>query len=140
MHSQSNIVEAVATRIREWCRATGNAFTAAGTPVGLDDQAFSAIARDCGISEPDLRMMMQAGEHGADEMILLMKALNIDPARTAAAEPAAFRQMQVNCTRCGGKARCRQALLGEHPFEEIAGFCENAPDFESIRTRKELQA
>lgn len=140
MHSQSHIVEAVATRLREWCQATGNAFMAAGTPVGLDDQAFSEIARDCGISESDLRMMMRAGEHGADEMIILMKALNIDPAGIEAAEPAAFRQMQANCTRCDGKARCRQALLAEHPFEEVAGFCANAPDFESMLKRPELQA
>lgn len=140
MHPQRNIIETITDRIRDLCQATGNAFTAAGSPTGLDDQAFGEIARDCGLSEQDLRMMIGAGEHSADEMLLLMRELHLDPARAEAAEPAEFRQMQLTCTRCGDKARCRRALLGDHPFDEVAGFCGNAEDFQEMQSRADLQA
>jgi hypothetical protein len=138
MHLTTTMIEAVAAHIRKWCQATGNAFTAAGSPL-LDDQTVAEIARDCGMSDDDLRLMMRAGEHSADEMILLMRAMDLDPAKVEAASAAEFRQMQVTCTRCGEKARCRHALVGDHAFEDVASFCGNAEDLLEMQRRRDLQ-
>lgn len=139
MDERRNFIESVVARIREWCEATGNAFAAAGYPGGPEERALGEIARDCGLSEQDLVTMIAAGEHSADEMLLLMRELGLDPAKVAATDHAEFRQMQLTCTRCADKARCRQALLGDHPFDAVAGFCGNAPDLQDLLDRPDAR-
>ena len=71
---------------------------------------FDLIARDLRVSADDLERLVQAGEHSADEMPKMLKALGIDVADLMRVEPLMVRDMQRVCGLCQDKAHCHGEL------------------------------
>src|SRR5215468_3034931 len=77
----------------------------------LDRGEFDRIAADLEISPGDLDELVQRGPHGADELRLLLNALEIDEAALQRTHPMLLRDMERVCTLCGHKARCDRDLV-----------------------------
>ena len=70
----------VFARLAGWFAKGWESSAEADMIASLDDFTIQGIAHDCGISPDQLIELAKAGPHAADEMIRMMKALNIDPA------------------------------------------------------------
>ncbi|UIY30592.1 hypothetical protein LZK73_08715 [Neorhizobium galegae] len=90
-------------RLKRWCSATWAAINEAKLLASLDDETVKLLAQDNALSEQELRELIAKGPHAADEMLALMKLLNIDPEEARLEEPAEFREMHVTCVHCGEK-------------------------------------
>ena len=65
--------------------------------------------------------------------IVLMLAINIDPTEVARLYPAQFRDMQVNCSLCESKERCRKDLGDQTADREHVHYCSNVDHLKSLQ-------
>ena len=93
---------------------------------------FDLIARDLRVSPDDLGRLVEAGQHSADEMPKMLKALGIDVADLARTEPLLVRDMQRVCSLCSDKAHCRAELAEGTAAQHYKDYCPNAPSIEAL--------
>ena len=93
---------------------------------------FDLIARDLRISADDLERLVQAGEHSADEMPKMLKALGIDVADLMRVEPLMVRDMQRVCGLCQDKAHCHGELADGTAAQHYRDYCPNAPTIDAL--------
>lgn len=93
---------------------------------------FDLIAHDLRLSSDDLERLVAAGQHSADEMPKMLKALGIDVAAIARAEPLLVRDMQRVCSLCRDKAHCHGELAGGTAPQHYKEFCPNAPTIDAL--------
>lgn len=98
----------------------------------LDRGEFDRIAADLEISSSDLDELVRHGVHGADELPLLLNALNIDHARLERVHPLVLRDMERVCTLCGHKARCDRDLAAGTSAEHFSNYCPNEPTIKQL--------
>ncbi len=91
----------------------------------LDRAEFDRIAADLEISSADLDELVRHGEHAADELPLLLNALNIDEGMLERTHPLVLRDMERVCTLCGHKARCDRDLAAGTSAENFSSYCPN---------------
>jgi len=91
----------------------------------LDPGEFDRIAADLEISPQDLDELVRGGAHGADELPLLLNALNIDEAALERTHPLVLRDMERVCTLCSHKARCDRDLAAGTSAEHFSDYCPN---------------
>jgi hypothetical protein len=104
----------------------------------LDRGEFDRIAADLEISSSDLDELVRRGEHGADELPLLLDALNIDEATLERTHPLVLRDMERVCTFCGHKARCDRDLAAGTSAEYFSSYCPNESTIKQLgKTRAE---
>jgi hypothetical protein len=127
-------------RLKRWCSATWAAVNEAKLLASLDDETVKLLAQDNALSEQELRELIAKGPHAADEMLALMKLLNIDPEEARLEEPAEFREMHITCVHCGEKTRCRRELIDGSAAVDFASYCGNAELLDDMRSRPELLA
>lgn len=132
--------ENLTDRLKRWCSATWEAINEAKLLASLDDETVKLLAQDNALSEQELRDLIAKGPHAADEMLALMKLLNIDPKEASLEEPAEFREMHVTCAHCGEKTRCRRELADGSAAADFANYCGNAEMLDDMRSRPELLA
>ncbi len=74
----------------------------------LSYQDLEEVANDCGMTTLQLVDVIKAGPHGSDELLALMKALNIDPDGRPRIQSAQFRDMQggLRPLQLQGECRC----------------------------------
>lgn len=101
----------------------------------LSYQDLEEVANDCGMTTLQLVDVIKAGPHGSDEMLALMKALNIDPDAVREFNPRNFRDMQVACARCSSKGECRSHLAEGSISEHYRDYCENADVMNALRAQ-----
>jgi hypothetical protein len=106
----------------------------------MGDEGVKAIARDCGIEPRSLAELIRLGPNAADELPLLMKALNIDPDAVHFEEPSLYRNLRQSCALCVEKDACQHALKDGTASEEYQHFCHNADTLSELRARPEFQA
>ncbi|NML74052.1 hypothetical protein HHL25_07955 [Rhizobium sp. S-51] len=106
----------------------------------LDDFTIQSIAHDCGISPDQLVELAKAGPHAADEMLEMMRALNIDPAEVEMRLRAQFRDMQINCAHCASKGECRRDLANGNAAANFAQYCANSQDLNALRASPDFLA
>lgn len=104
----------------------------------LDEDTIRRIAGDCGVSADQLVQLAKAGPHGADEMLAMMRALNIDPVEVELRYRAQFRDMQVNCANCSSKKKCRHDLASGEAPANFDSYCHNADHLNGMRAEPEL--
>ncbi|MDO6963814.1 DUF6455 family protein [Rhizobium alvei] len=104
--------------------------------LGYED--LESVAADCGVSTTQLISIVRAGPHATDEMLAMMKALNIDAAAVQANDPHLFHDMQVVCAECESKGRCRKHLADGSAASTYAGYCGNAPLMNELRAEPEM--
>ena len=91
----------------------------------LDRGEFDRIAADLEISSSDLEELVRRGLHTADELPLLLKALEIDEAALERTHPLVLRDMERVCTLCSHKARCDMDLADGTSAEYFSSYCPN---------------
>ncbi|MDH6266675.1 hypothetical protein M2360_002071 [Rhizobium sp. SG_E_25_P2] len=101
----------------------------------LSYEDLEEVASDCGMTALQLVDVIKAGPHGSDEMLALMKALNIDPDAVREFNPRNFREMQVACARCGSKSECRSHLADGSIAGQYRDYCENADVMNALRAQ-----
>ena len=93
---------------------------------------FDLIAHDLRLSPGDLDRLVAAGQHSADEMPKMLKALGIDVAAIARAEPLLVRDMQRVCSLCHDKAHCHSELAAGTSADHYKDYCPNAPTIDAL--------
>ncbi|CAD7032990.1 hypothetical protein REJC140_03128 [Pseudorhizobium endolithicum] len=130
--------DTLASRFLHWCAQAWEATTEADVIGSLDDETLREIARDCCITPDQILQLVKAGPHAADEMVALMKALNIDANEVSLAHPGQFRDMQITCSNCTSKERCRRDLARHAADQEYIHYCGNAEHLSGMRADPEL--
>jgi hypothetical protein len=98
----------------------------------LDRESMQRIAGDLRISPGDLDELVRHGPHAADELPRMLKALGIDEAGRARAEPLVLRDMARVCSLCQDKARCRDDLAAGTADKHYEEYCLNAPTIDHL--------
>jgi uncharacterized protein YjiS (DUF1127 family) len=98
----------------------------------LSQDEFGRIAHDLGIAAADLEDLVHKGPHRTDELPLLLKALGIDEASLARAEPLVMRDMERVCAQCCHKAECNRDLADGTVVQHYEAYCGNAQTIESL--------
>lgn len=132
--------ENLVSRMVGWLTKGWEASSEAEMIAALDGDTIRQIARDCGIQPDQLIELAKAGPNAADEMIAMMKALNIDPTEVAALYQQQFRDMQVNCSHCQSKDECRKDLAAGTAAQHFNDYCQNADHLSGMRATPELLA
>src|SRR5262249_55598505 len=96
MHTKEDypVVAAVIDILTNWWKRHGDR----SDLVNLADADVERVAKDLGMSVPDLRKL----DRGCAVLLLpkMMQALNLDPAAVARSEPAVYRDLQRVCAMC----------------------------------------
>lgn len=134
--ASQNIVSKVSTWWRSWTENSRHMDEI--LKLGYAD--LEGIAADCGITPVQLADLVRSGPHGSDEMLEMMKALNIDADAVNAAEPMMFRDMQVVCAECDSKGKCRRHLADGSAPATYNGYCGNSATLNELRAEPEMLA
>lgn len=97
-----------------------------------------ALARDIGLSQDALEILIAQGPEAATELPLLMRALGLVPEGTKDTHPAVMRDMTIVCSGCLSKARCSNDIdCGWAPV--VLRYCPNTSSIKALhRERYEL--
>ncbi|MGJ4880222.1 MULTISPECIES: DUF6455 family protein [unclassified Bradyrhizobium] len=98
----------------------------------LDRDDFERIAMDLQVTPADLDELVRHGEHAADELPQMLKALGIDEAALGRAEPLVLRDMERVCAMCKDKPRCHRDLAAGTSAEHYEEYCLNAPTIDRL--------
>src|SRR5262249_27804134 len=98
----------------------------------LDRDEFDRIASDLRVSSVDLEDLVRQGPHAAAELPKLLKALGIDEADLASAQPLLLRDMERVCALCGQKRQCDRDIIAGTSAEHYTDYCPNAPTIEQL--------
>lgn len=107
-------------------RALRSEFAAVGP-----DQ-IAAIARDVGIEPSQLRALSKAGIGAADLLIRMLAALGIDSTTLNTREVRTARDLQLVCSICTSKTRCRHALAAGTAATTYRKYCPNAATLDAL--------
>lgn len=97
------------------------------------------LAHDIGVSSSELERMVEAG-HDPARLSEMLRALGLDEAALARAEPAMLRDMQRLCSLCEAVGTCRHALDAGIAPTTYRGFCVNAATLEALKAQKAKEA
>jgi len=98
----------------------------------LDRDDFERIAMDLQVTPADLDQLVRHGEHAADELPQMLKALGIDEQALARTQPMVLRDMERVCAMCASKHQCDRDLAAGTSAEHYEGYCLNAPTIDSL--------
>lgn len=134
MGTAADLSPSLASKLLHWFARAWEATTEADVIGRLSDESLSEIARDCSLTPDRLLQVARAGPHASDEVAALMAALDIDAAEVARVHPGEFRDMQINCSACIAKARCRRDLAAQVADRQHLHYCGNAEHLAGMRT------
>jgi hypothetical protein len=100
----------------------------------LGTEAAASVAHDIGTSLPELRAL--AGkwpDTSADLLARRLSALNLDPARLSATDPAVARDLSRLCTLCADKSRCRHDLEQRPESTAWQSYCPNTSTLTALQ-------
>ncbi|TWF56683.1 DUF6455 family protein [Neorhizobium alkalisoli] len=125
-------------RFLRWCGRAFEAASEADAIAMLDEDTVRKISHEFSITPDDLMCLAQAGPHAADELLAMMRALNVDSAEVARIHPALFREMQISCSRCSHKALCRADLSAGQSRTEFSHYCGNTDALNALRAEPDV--
>jgi transcriptional regulator with XRE-family HTH domain len=99
----------------------------------LDRIDFDRIASDLTVSPEALEELVRQGPHSADELPKMLKALGVEEAALANAQPLMLRDMERVCAICGQKRQCDRDLVAGTAAEHYQDYCPNAPTIAQLR-------
>ncbi len=132
--------ENILDRLSHWLAERRISLRAVHELEDLDREALFRLAKDSGLTPSDLLAIAANGTYDADEMHLMMRALNIDPTAVELADPAEFHNMQLRCAQCPDKAACRADLENDQASENYLGYCLNANKLNELRAQPDMLA
>jgi hypothetical protein len=116
------------TRLREWWQRGGLA--------GIDREELQRMAREFGMSVPDLEHLVARGPHAADLLHERMRALGIARADVEDVARGLMRDLERTCACCDGKGACEQDLAKRPDDPAWKDYCPNAVSLESVQRAK----
>lgn len=129
MHAKEDypVVAAVIEILTNWWKRNSDR----SDLVNLADADVERIAKDLGVSVPDLRTL----DRGCAVLLLpkMMQALDLDPAAVARAEPDVYRDLQRVCAMCDEKKRCGREVAAGDAAATYEAFCPNAVTLTALR-------
>ena len=81
------------------------------------------IAHDIGISAAELRALAKLGPDAADQLLLRMQALHLDPHLVENAEPPTFQDLQRICSLCEHHKRCEKDIASDAAAPAWKNYC-----------------
>src|SRR4051812_42785195 len=97
-----------------------------------DARDLDRIAGDLGVSAAELDGLIRLGDHSADELPKLMKALNLDVDAIARTQALVMHDMERVCSHCTHKRRCGDELIRGSAPENYDDYCGNALTLQSL--------
>lgn len=94
----------------------------------LGENEISAIARDVGISQTELRFLAKRDAGFPRLLKSLLSALRIDRQILQEANPTLLRDMQKVCAFCQNKRQCIKELRAGSAGERFHDYCPNSPN------------
>lgn len=99
----------------------------------LDAAQRDELARDTAVAANMLAALSVQGPYRGDELRRLMAALTLDAARVKRTRPAVFRDMNVVCSECAVRRRCRNHLDDGTARQSYQAYCPNAATLGALR-------
>jgi hypothetical protein len=94
-----------------------------------DPDEARRIARDLGVSVPELRELSALGPSAADLLPRRLRSINVDPATV---DRAVMQDLQRCCSRCQDKALCQYELEDKPKRAEWPKYCPNEQTIKAI--------
>jgi len=105
----------------------------------MSPDELGRVAHDIGVSPRELEKMVEA-DHDPERLPEMLRALGIDEAALARAEPAILRDMQRLCSLCETVGTCRHALDAGIAPTTYRSFCVNAATLEALKAKQAQDA
>jgi hypothetical protein len=90
------------------------------------EETVERIAKDVGVSAPELRRLASLGPESADLLLQRMEVLDLDRNEVSQATPEAFRDLQRTCSMCESHRRCARDLARDAAVPAWKDYCPNA--------------
>lgn len=97
-----------------------------------DPQEIESIARDIGLSVPELARAVAGSNGSTAEITRLLAAVALDAKALSTAEPAVMQDLSRLCANCGDKRRCNHDLEVGVAAETYHDYCPNAYTIEAL--------
>jgi hypothetical protein len=98
----------------------------------MDRSEFDRIAGDLRVTPDDLEELVRQGPHAADELPKMLRALGINEASLARAQPLVLRDMERVCAMCNHKRECDRDLAAGTAAQHYEEYCLNAPTIDRL--------
>lgn len=131
--------QTIITRLKSWWRQRLETIAEMDQIRALDSRQIADVAQDCGVSAARLVAIVRAGRHGADEMIDMMRVLDIDPVAVEEADRLLFRDMQATCATCTSKKQCKYDIEDGRAERDHAEYCGNADLLDALRVTPDMR-
>jgi transcriptional regulator with XRE-family HTH domain len=103
------------------------------TAYTADPGELERVARDLNVTPADLERLVRQGSQGGNELLEMLKALDIDETALCRAEPALLRDMERVCAFCTHKRQCHQELAAGTAATNYVEYCGNADTIDTLR-------
>ena len=123
-----SLLNAISQWLRNWTRSRAESWEM--QCCGAEDA--EQIARDLGVSLPDLRRLARQGPDAADLLLKRMAALDLDRNEVARVEPQTFKDLQRVCTMCGSHRRCARDLARSAADPAWESYCPNLTTLKAL--------
>lgn len=117
--------------IAAWWRNWRNARESLAELDGCGSEV-SRIAREVGVSAPELYTIAAKRPDAADQLKLRLEALHFDPAALRRDEPLVMRDLERVCSTCGSKRRCVRDWVRFPDDAAWRGYCPNAMTLDAL--------
>ena len=109
--------------ILQWCRD----WTEGGSPLQCcGEETVERIAKDVGVSVPELRRLANLGSESADLLLHRMEVLDLDRNEVSQTTPETLRDLQRTCSMCESHRRCARDLARDSAIPAWKDYCPNA--------------
>lgn len=90
------------------------------------------LARDVGVSVPELRRLARLGPHGANLLSRRMAALYLDQNEVSRVEPRILQDLQRVCAACENQKRCARDLKSNSTDSVWEDYCPNVATLKAL--------
>jgi hypothetical protein len=132
MHTSLNTV---ARWWRNWTTARANV-------ANLDycgAEQTERIARDLGVSTPELRALAGKWPDSADLLNRRLDVLALDPAEIRRTGPGVLSDLQRVCTMCTSEGKCRQDLADDPYDPAWRDYCPNVTTLDALTAERGIR-
>jgi hypothetical protein len=104
----------------------------------IGENEISAIARDVGISQTELRSLVRRDTGFPRLLKSLLSVLRIDERVLQEANPTLLRDMQKVCAFCQNTHQCKKELRAGTAGEHFHDYCPNSPNLYAASNYRKL--
>jgi hypothetical protein len=105
-----------------------------------DPRDLESIARDVGLSAPELARAVAGSNGSTAELTRLLETLSLDARALSATEPAVMRDLARLCAGCSDKRRCGHELKAGVAAETYRDYCPNSYTIDALVAERKRTA